>query len=559
MPEILWLAMIGSVAASRAACFSCALAVGIGVATTAFADTYPRQPGVDAWHYAFHLTISDTSAEIGGEATVDLRMTRDGLETVTLDFASAVDGKGMAVLRVTSDGRSVTFVHRERSLTLTLPSPSIAGQHVRFTIAYLGVPADGLRLLTNKHGEWCAFSENWPDRAREWLPLIDHPSDKATSEFFVTAPATYQVIANGLLQEVVDLPGGRRLTHWKQSVPIASWLNAVGIQRFAVHYAGRVKDVELQTWVSPQDDETGRVYFEGPARRALELFSERVGPYPYEKLANVAAAGIGGATEHASAIFYDERGLRARPAQGLVAHEVAHQWFGNAVTAWDWDEVWLSEGFATYFALLYIEHVAGRDTFVSGLQDSRERALATEKALPGVSVIHDNLSDMSRVLNQLVYQKGGWVLHMLRGLVGTDTFWSGIREYYRRYRDGNASTADFRRVMENVSGQDLGWFFDQWLRRPTSPSFDGGWRYDAAARQIEIALTQTQPGDAYRMPVEIAVTTGATPAASTRIERVEVTARNHVFRIASDSEPTEVTLDPDTWLLADVVAFTKRQ
>src|SRR5262249_55166820 len=239
----------------------------------------------------------------------------------------------------------------------------------------------------------------------------------------------------------------RRVTHWKQSVPIASWLNALGVEQFAVHHAGMVKGVELQTWVAHQDDEAGRVYFEGPARQALELFSERIGPYAYEKLANVAAAGLNGGTEHASAIFYGENGVRPAPATGLVAHEIAHQWFGDSVTEKDWDDVWLSEGFATYFALLFTEHYAGRDAFVAGLKSSRTRAVATEKSLPGISVIHDNLSDMKKVLNQLVYQKGGWVLHMLRGLVGTDPFWAGIRAYYARYRDANASTADFDRMM----------------------------------------------------------------------------------------------------------------
>jgi aminopeptidase N len=530
--------------------------------SSAGADTYPRQAGVDAWHYAFHLTISDTSPEISGEATVDLRLTRDGLDLVTLDFASVANGKGMTVTSVTSEGQPVRFVHEGQSLKLPLAGTPAAGQHVRFTIAYHGVPGGGLRLMQNKHGEWCAFSENWPDHARDWLPMIDHPYDKATSEFFITAPSAYQVIANGLLQREVDLGDGRRLTHWKQSIPMASWLNAVGIERFAVRYLGRVKDVELQTWVAHQDEEVGRAYFEVPARQALEFFSERIGPYPYEKLANVAAAGLSGATEHTSAIFYDERALKASPAQGLVAHETAHQWFGNAVTEWDWDEVWLSEGFATYFTLLYIEHYAGADTFIAELKSSRARALAAEKRLPGVSVIHNNLSDMSKVLNQLVYQKGGWVLHMLRGIIGTDTFWSGIREYYRQYRDGNASTADFRRVMEETSGTDLGWFFDQWLHRPASPSFDGGWRYNAAAKQIEIELTQTQAGDAYRVPVQVGVETKVAaqgePAAMMRVERMQMTAKHQTFTIPSDAAPADVVFDPETWLLVDQVRFVKR-
>ena len=175
------------------------------------------------------------------------------------------------------------------------------------------------------------------------------------------------------------------------------------------------------------------------------------------------------------------------------------------MTESDWDEVWLSEGFATYFALLFTEHYSGRDAFVAGLRASRTRAIAAEKSLPGISVIHDHLSDMSQVLNQLVYQKGGWVLHMLRGVVGTDAFWSGIRDYYGRYRDRNATTDDLRRTLEEASGQELAWFFDEWLRRPASPSFDGSWHYDAAAGQIVVEVNQTQAGDPYRMPVEIGV------------------------------------------------------
>jgi aminopeptidase N len=297
----------------------------MGAASTSLADTYPRQAGVDAWHYIFRLELSDASPEIIGEATVDVRLTREGVRDVSLDFASPENAKGMTVTEARRGADPVRFVHRNDRLTLPLAAPSRTDQHVLFTIKYHGVPAAGLRLVQNKFGEWSAFSENWPNHAREWLPMIDHPYDKATSEFIVTAPAKYQVVANGLLQETMELGDGRRLTHWKQSVPIASWLNAIGVEQFAVHYAGLVKGVELQTWVAHQEADAGRVYLEGPARQAIDFYSEHIGPYPYEKLANVAAAGLNGGTEHASAIFYGERGVRAVPATLLVAHEVAHQ------------------------------------------------------------------------------------------------------------------------------------------------------------------------------------------------------------------------------------------
>ena len=336
-------------------------------------------------------------------------------------------------------------------------------------------------------------------------------------------------------------------------MPINSWLYALGVARFAVHHYDVVRGIPQQVWVFPQDRERGRDIFEFTGRRAFEFFSDWIGPYSYEKLAHVEAAGIGGGTEHASAIFYGEKGVAAGRAP--VVHEVAHQWWGNAVTQKDWDDVWLSEGFATYFTHLYTEQFSGRDVFVRNLRNDIQIILTTQKTLPDQPIIHRNLSDMSKVTSRLVYQKAAWVLHMLRGTIGTDKFWSGIREYYRRYRDKNASTDDFRQVMERAGGVPLSWFFDQWLKRPGMPSLKGEWRYDAAAKQVLIELTQTQDGAAYRLPLEIAVAGATGPA---RVERIELTERTGRFSLAAATEPASVTLDPNTWVLMQSAEFVKR-
>jgi aminopeptidase N len=528
----------------------------VGLASTLRADTYPRQPGIDARHYAVRLTLlTSDSNEIQGEATVTLRVVTPGTREAVLDLTSLTpDGKGMTVTGVTSDGRVVPAEHRDNRLHLPIPAEATAGQDVRFTIAYRGAPGNGLRILNNIHGDRTAFSENWYNRARQWLPMIDHPADKATGELIVTTKGDYQVVSNGVIVEQVDLPGGLRRTHWKQDVPISSWLYSLGIARFIVRYEGFVRGVPLSFWAFPQDAEKGLAALERDARGSFEFFSDRIGPYPYGKLAHVEAAGMGGGTEHVSNIFYGEKSVTAGNAP--VVHETAHQWFGDAVTESDWNDVWLSEGFATYFTLLYTEYAGGRDAFVDGLRRSRNAVLRLERSLPNTPVVHANLDEATtEPNNRLVYEKGAWTLHMLRDLIGTEPFWRGVRLYYQRHENSVASTADLRRAMEEVSGQELRGFFAQWLTRSGVPQVSGSWRYDFATKQIVMTVRQTQAGDPFRFTLGVGVSavSGAAPA----IRRVEVSGRESTFSIPADAEPASVVLDPGVWLLAELGSFQK--
>jgi aminopeptidase N len=531
-----------------------ALATSWSISTRA--DTYPRQPGIDAQHYIFRLTLlKDASNEIDGEATVRLRVLRDDVREAVLDLASAMtDGKGMTVTRVSTADHTLAFVHRDNRLRLPLPAPAKAGEDVSFTIAYHGVPANGLRLLNNIHGERTAFSENWFHEARQWLPTIDHPADKATGEFIVTTRGEYQVIANGALVEQLDLPGGLRRTHWTQSAPISSWLYSLGIAHFVVRHGPVVRGVPLSFWAFPQDTDKGIAALEREARGSFEFFSDRVGPYAYDKLAHVEAAGMGGGTEHASNIFYGEKSVTAGNAP--VVHETAHQWFGDAVTENDWNDVWLSEGFATYFTLLYTEYANGRDAFVAGLRRSRDTVLRLEKSLPNTPVVHANFneSEAGGPNNQLVYQKGAWALHMLRGQVGTDAFWRGIRTYYREHMNGVATTDDLRRAMEAASGQELAAFFRQWLNRSGVPSIEGTWRYDAPAKAAIVTIKQTQAAEPFQFTVDVGVT-AATGAM--RVVQLPVSGREATVTIPADAEPSTVVLDPGVWLLAEWGPFSR--
>ena len=516
-------------------------------------DTYPKNPNIDALNYAFRVTLSDTTDEIVGEATVDIRFLAAGLTRVRLDLINqGSDGRGMAVSEVTSSDGPVTFTHENDELFISLPEGTRANQRSQYTVSYRGIPVTGLIIGPNKHGDRTFFSDDWPNRARNWLPTIDHPYDKATSEFIVTAPDHYQVVSNGLKIEETALPDGMRLTHWKQSVPIASWLYNLGVARFAVQHVDDYMGKAIQTWVYYQDRDAGFYDFAVPTKQVLEFYGDWVGPYSYEKLANIQSNSVGGGMEAASSIFYGDNsvtGERTTRWQNVIIHEIAHQWFGNAVTEYDWDDVWLSEGFATYFTLLFREHQYGRDDFVEGLEASRDRVRTFQAENPDYTIVHDNLDDMGRVTSSQTYQKGGWTLHMLRGIIGDEAFWSGIQAYYALYQDKNATTADFRRAMEEASDRDLSEFFQQWLYQGGWLDYEGGWRYDSGTGTIEVELNQVQDGYSFKMPVQVGIY--APDGSEIGTELLQVNERTNRFTISVSGEPGSVVLDPDTWVLMD--------
>ena len=249
--------------------------------------------------------------------------------------------------------------------------------------------------------------------------------------------------------------------------------------------------------------------------------------------------------ENSSAIFFDEKSYNGSGRlEGTVAHEIAHQWFGDSVTESDWHHLWLSEGFATYFGNLFFEHAEGRERFLREMSDDRRRYLE-DKESPTRPVYDPAVTDLFKLLNRNNYQKGAWVLHMLRGVMGDEKFFAGVRDYYRTYRDRTALTEDFRRVMELHAGRPLDWFFRQWIYEPGHPVYDAAWRWDAPAKTLRLRVTQRQPSTLFRMPLTVEFKTGDD---ATR-ETIEVGRREQTFDFKLDAKPQAVALDPDEWVL----------
>ena len=518
------------------------------------ADTYPINKKIDIKHYVFNLSLSDADNEITGTTLVTLNFKEAGMQNFRLDFinkTTARKDKGMVVDAVSVNNAAVNYTHKNDELIISLPAPSTKNQTITFTIQYHGIPFDGLRIGNTKLGDRSFFNENWPNRGRHWLPIVDHPYDKASSEFIVKAPSHYKVVSNGLLLEESELGNSTRLTHWKQSVPVSSWLFVLGVADFAVKYVDEFRGKSIQTWVYAKNREAGFYDFDEPTKKVLEFYSNYVGPYAYEKLANIQTPSVNGGMETSSAIFYGEdlvTGKRDERTRNVVIHEIAHQWFGNAITETTWDDAWLSEGFATFFTLLFIEDEYGKEEYIKGIIKARKSVYDMSVKMPNFSIVSERTAEKEDVTSGITYQKGAWVIHMLRDLIGEKNFKKGIQNYYAKYFNANTTTDEFRAEMEKVSGKDLKLFFKQWLYQPINPTINANWTYNASTKKLQIRLNQAQQF-LYNVPVEI----GYYKKGSTTptILTMHLKDKDQVFSFSLAADPEKLELDPRNILLND--------
>jgi aminopeptidase N len=300
----------------------------------------------------------------------------------------------------------------------------------------------------DRDGKQSATGDNWPNRVHYWIPSLDHPSAKASVSFTISAPQRYEVIANG---KFVTLTGNAATSHWKfeEAKPIPPYCMIIAANQGAIINSPDKSVTNLMYNVPQRDHEYAPKGF-SPAAPALAFFNQTIAPYPYEKLALIVGATQFGGMENSSAIVFPSKvfdmrandktsmrfGVPAR-LESVVAHEIAHQWFGDSVTESTWADLWLSEGFATYFAGLFIEKEDGEEAFHVYMHDAAQKYFTYEKQRN--APIHDTQTqDLMKLLNENNYEKGAWVLHMLRLRLGDEAFFKGLRDYYEAHKEGNA-------------------------------------------------------------------------------------------------------------------------
>ncbi len=510
------------------------------------------RPDHDVIHYHIAMSIPQQGTTVRGATTISY-VVRGGAGPLVLDFDSV-----FAIDSVVT-GRGVVLPGSVREGLLRIEEWSTVGDTLSVTVYYWGQPRDGLFIQPNVHGDRTAFADNWPNRAHHWFPSEDHPSDKATASFAIDVPADWRVVANGALERVDTIPDGRTRWHWRTERRIPVYTMVIGAGPMVVASLGTAGGASQQLWTFASDSAfAGTVPFRR-VREMVETFSRIVGPFPYAKLAHVQSPTRFGGMENSSAIFYAEGRYADRSmGEGVVAHETAHQWFGDAVTAFDWHHLWLSEGFASYLAPVFFELAGERSTFRKDMEQKKARYLASSDV--DRPVIDTAETDLFGLLNRNNYQKGAWILHMLRGMTGDSSFFGGLREYYALFRDSTVLTSDFVGVMQRHTDRPLRRFFEQWLLQPGYPQLDVSWTHDPRAGAIDLRLTQVQPAawGVYELavPIWMELPGGREIGRTVTFDGESRSATARVENVAA--RPLQVIIDRRGDLLLTVVALTER-
>jgi len=492
----------------------------------------------DALHYEARVELPAAGNRIRMEVRARWRIA--STEPVRLDLDTV-----FKVSRAEVGGRPVT--PQRRGFALLLAHDRRPGDTVWTLVAYEGVPQDGL-VIRGEGTARTVFADNWPDRARGWLATQNHPGDKATVSWSIAAPLGLGVVANGA-RTGVDSSGPIATWRFQMDQPIPVHTMVVGAARFATAEVGRAGCPARCIPVSVMSFLPDSAFaVDGPFRRAhqmVDFMAERFGPYPYAELRHVQSSTIFGGMENSTAIFYDQRAWSAgRLGEGIVAHETAHQWFGDAVSQSDWHHLWLSEGFATYGAALWAEHTAGVEGLRGAMRQAAARVRSAEaRARP---ILDPAESRLMSLLNANNYQKGSWVLHALRGLLGDSAFFDGLRTFASRYRHGNALSRDFAQVMAEVSGRDLDWYFLQSLTQPGYPVLEVWTRPVGDSVTVEITQVQDPAWGIYRIPGLVLELDGRRVTVDLDAPRV-----SRSFPRTGGGSPA-VTVDPDGWWLLEV-------
>jgi len=516
-----------------------------------------RPHNFDVSHYRIALTLDEETQSFTGETAISFSSLVDGLNALTLDAVT------FSVVTVNDErGESLEFERDGDSLHIDLGRSLEADEPATLTIAYeassIGtdkVVGLDFREKTETNPR-IANSLNWPNGARHWFPSFDHPSDWATHETIITVKGEYRVVANGMLVSDVVNPGtDLRTVHWSQVLPQPTYLYAFAAGPYSV-LEDEHGDLPLHYWVYPGDELVAEDAFERTPE-IIAFYEDLYGiSFPWAKYDQVIVPGMSGGAESTSAtlltgsVIQHERDGDKGASDWLLAHEIAHQWWGDMIGYRDWTHAWMAESFATHGEYLFIlndDADAGAlyilDYKNSYLKEAREKFIR-----PIVTNKWDKPNDM---FDRHGYEKGGVVLNMFRDLVGTDIFDEILNKFLATHAYSNVTTEDFFETVSEVTGEDYNWFFEQWVMSPGHPVLDVSYDWGADSGILSLSIDQTQDTSAgvpvFRLPIKIGITTSA----GKEVESIWLNDQSQTFEFDVAEQPLMVRFDEGDVLLKE--------
>jgi aminopeptidase N len=533
---------------SRAPFFALAAVLTIFIATQPLRadEPYARSRDYDLQHSKISMRFDLGQKKVLGEVTHALSILRDGTSKIVFDSA------GLTIQKVAVNRAAAKFETTAEKLIIPLAAAAKAGDKFEITIRYEGKPVKGMYFILPDKDYPDRPSQIWTQGESEdthyYLPTYDYPNDRLTTETILTVPASWITVSNGKLISVIDAGKGLKTWYWKESVPSSTYLITV--------VAGEFDEVKESwhgipvTYYAPKGrgDRLPINYGHTPAM--LELFSKKFGDYPWEKYAQAMVDDfVAGGMENSSATTNNSSSLKhpklapeyPTGEDDLISHELGHQWFGDLVTTKDWGNIWLNEGFATFTETMWTEAHYGKDQADYERWTNRREWFQSSNLWSKPMVRHD--FDDSSEFDENSYNKGGWVLYMLRHQIGDDAFYAGVKHYLEVNRGKNVVTADLAKAIEESSHTNVDQFFSQWVYGAGAPKFDLSYTYDGEKRQVTLAVKQTQKIEGrvglFRVPMEVEITTASGP----KLYNITVSKDKQSFWLPADSTPLMVLFD----------------
>ncbi len=516
----------------------------------------------DIHHIKLTLKFNITEKQVFGQAEIKMTPIIDTLTVVKLH------AKSMQINQIKfSNEQSVNFTNDSEYLSIKLPIKVNQPDTFRVCIDYQTIPEKGVFFVEpSKHKKHALqiYSHSEPNDASYWFPCYDHPPDKFTSEIIATVPDTLFLLSNGQLLEIkADQSNQTKTFHWYQNKPHTSYLVSIAAGKY-IEIEDRAGTVPLYYYVYPHQREMARYSF-SKTPDMVQYFEKLFGlPYPWDKYAQIVVADYGvGGMEHTSATtltdrtIHDKRAHFDRNSDDLVAHELAHQWFGNLVTCEKWSHLWLNEGFATYAEILYKEHDLGQAAAQYAVYLDQNLYISMLDPEFHQPIVYENYADAEDMFNHIEYQKAGQVLHMLRNVLGDSLFFQSLKRYLHQFQFQSVKTSDFQKVVEEVSQKKWDWFFDQWLYQGGHPEFSITQRWFPQKKELELYVHQVQFDSlglvphVFQMPVEIEIWLPDRQFS----ESIFLKARQDTFSFKCPDEPKLVLFDKTNNLLKEMSFF----